>query len=112
MENAMLVAIQQTDVQIRNKISNSGTNGATPLDARLKWTPLTLLLIADVVGLKTKDNFRQHALRVIIAEAILNATMLPIKKAVNRERPNGDFKSFPSGHAATGFLSSQILYDE
>ena len=112
MENTLLVSIQQSDVQIQKRLSNPSITGATPFDTSLKWTPLALLLIADVVGLKTKHDFKQHALSVIIAEAMLNATMLPVKKAINRERPNGYPKSLPSGHAATGFLSSQILYEE
>jgi membrane-associated phospholipid phosphatase len=112
MENTLLVAIQQTDDQIKKSLSNPQIEGATPLDVSLKWTPLTLLLISDAVNLKTKNSFKQHALHVIIAEAILNATMLPVKRVVNRERPNGHPRSFPSGHATTSFLSSQILYEE
>src|SRR3954454_11871704 len=100
MENSLGIGIQQIDVRIQNNLPGTQTKDATPLDTGLKWTPLTLLLIADIVGLKTRNNFKQHALRFIIAEAILNVTLLPVKKAVNRERPNGNPKSFPSGHSA------------
>src|SRR4051812_31215194 len=112
MENRWLLAIQQTDVRIQNSLSDPPAKGASALDTGFKWIPLAALLIADLLGLKTKNKFKQHVLCVVVAEAILNVTMLPIKKVVNRERPNGDGKSFPSGHAATGFLSSQILYEE
>lgn len=43
---------------------------------------------------------------------MLNAAVQPLKKSVNRIRPNGNFKSFPSAHTATGFLASEILYQE
>ncbi len=43
---------------------------------------------------------------------ILNAAIRPLKKSMNRIRPNGDSKSFPSAHTATGFLASEILYQE
>lgn len=112
MENTLLGAIQQADVQIKNDVSNPHTKGATPLDTGLKWTPLMLLVISIMRGLKSKGTAKQQVLNFLIAEAILNTIMLPVKKAVNRKRPNGNLRSFPSGHAATGFLSSQILFEE
>jgi len=112
MENYLLDTLQQTDGQIQNMLPLSVTKSPTPLDTSLKWTPLALLVISDAVGLKTKNKLKQQVVHFIVAEAILNAILLPVKKAVNRERPNGDHKSFPSGHAATGFLGSDILHQE
>jgi len=112
MKNTLLHQIQQTDVDIERYLSNPCTKKSTPLDTGLKWAPLTVLLVLDAASYKTKSSFKQHALNFIVAEVILNAAMLPVKKIFNRKRPNGQAESFPSGHAATGFLSSQILYEE
>src|SRR3954471_19605208 len=112
MKNAFLDLIQQADSKIEDKLPATGAKKATPMDTGLKWAPLTILLVADSSGVKTKSSFKQQALRVIVAEAILNVILMPLKNIVNRERPVGNSESFPSGHSATGFLCSQVLYEE
>jgi len=37
------------------------------------------LLLADSSGIKTKSSFKQQALRVIVAEAILNVILMALK---------------------------------
>lgn len=45
------------------------------------------------------------------AQILAAAWTFPIKAAVGRTRPNGDPRSFPSGHASASFATAMVLQD-
>ena len=58
---------------------------------------------------KPQQQLLLYALRNITAAAIVQ----PMKKIVQRERPNSsDFRSFPSGHTSTAFVAAEFLHQE
>jgi hypothetical protein len=104
--------INTLDKQIHDNLLNEHTQKHTPVDTRFKWAPAAFLLACDAYGLKTRNNYKQHMVRIIAGEIMLNAAVRPLKKSMNRIRPNGDRNSFPSAHTGTGFLTSEIIYHE
>ena len=112
MKNKVASTIDGLDKEIHDNYLNEHTQKQTPLDTILKWSPFTLLLIGDVAGLKTKNAYKEHIAMVLAGEVILNIVIQPVKESIKRIRPNGHHRSFPSAHAATGFLTSEILRQE
>ena len=46
---------------------------------------------------------------LIRAQALVTVLVVPTKVIVNRERPNGSHRSFPSGHASSSFATAAVL---
>lgn len=46
---------------------------------------------------------------LIRAQALVTVLVVPTKMIVNRERPNGSHRSFPSGHASASFATAAVL---
>jgi membrane-associated phospholipid phosphatase len=71
----------------------------------LRWA---IPAAAGYVAWRREDDevLRQFA----VAFAGTAASTLAIKELVDKERPNGDSKAFPSGHAATSFAGATFLH--
>jgi membrane-associated phospholipid phosphatase len=71
----------------------------------LRWAiPATAGAIAWRRG--DDEGLRQYA----VAFAGTAVSTLALKELIDKERPNGDSKAFPSGHAATSFAGATFLH--
>jgi len=61
-------------------------------------------------GLAWHRNDREGQRRFAYAMAGTLASTYALKKAVNKNRPNGDDEAFPSGHAATAFSGASFIH--
>ena len=112
MTNVVAGAINTVDRKIGEKVVNEAAQKQTPLDTALKWAPFALLIGYDALRVKARSSCRQHIAQMFVAQVLLNAAVRPVKKAINRTRPNGRGNSFPSAHTATAFVASEIIRRE
>ncbi|MFV0537883.1 MAG: phosphatase PAP2 family protein [Dysgonomonas sp.] len=86
----------------------------THIDDFLLFVPITAVYGLDFSGLaKAKHNFRDRAIVTATTYIIVGATVVTLKKTINRTRPDGtDRASFPSGHTASTFAGAHILFKE
>ena len=98
-------------VQLQNNIQ-SGLNFHTRADDFLQFGPLGILGFADIIGLKTANNFKTQAKNVAIITAANYVIIKTIKLATNETRPNGSSHAFPSGHTSNAFALAGILHHE
>lgn len=98
-------------VQLQNNIQR-GLNFNTRADDLLQFGPLGVLGFADMIGLKTANNFKTQAKNVAIITAANYVIIKTIKIATNETRPNGSSRAFPSGHTSNAFALAGILRHE
>lgn len=67
-----------------------------------------LPLSALVLSAAHKD--KEGAVQLIKSFAVESATVVILKRAINRRRPNGGQYSFPSGHTALAFMSATYVW--
>jgi membrane-associated phospholipid phosphatase len=103
--------IKKLDKLTRNNILENNPAFSSEVDSYLKWSPLALIFINDVAGVKAKNNFISHALMVAAAQGIRSLAVYPLKNNIHEFRPNSlvSENSFPSGHTATAFTGAEIL---
>jgi membrane-associated phospholipid phosphatase len=98
------------DKWIEENLSNK-TPHLSEVDDLLKWTPFTSVFILDLLGGKSKNNWKKHILLFACCEAILSVVSNSLKKLVHEHRPEPTMRhdSFPSGHADTAFAGAEIF---
>ena len=88
-------------------------NFRTSADDYLIFTPIVAVYGLDALGVKARHRFGDRTLRLLTAEAISQAIVLPLKTYTHVERPDGsDFRSFPSGHTAQAFVGATFMHKE
>jgi len=67
--------------------------------------------LATYVAGRAAGNTRMAALGgdLLEAELVAGITTVAVKYAVNRQRPDGEARSFPSGHAAGTFAAATVM---
>jgi len=98
-------------VSLQNNIQR-GLNFSTRADDFLQFAPLAILASADILGLKSKNNFKTQAKNVVLITAANYALVKSIKLISNETRPNGSKQAFPSGHTSNAFALAGILHHE
>ena len=85
----------------------------TYADDYLIFTPIVVVYGLDALGVKAQHRFLDRTLRLLTAEAISQAIVIPLKKYTAVERPDGsDFRSFPSGHTTQVFVGATFMHKE
>lgn len=98
-------------VSLQNHIQN-GLNFHTRADDFLQFSPIAILSIADVIGLKTENDLKTQAKNLLIITVSNYAIVKSLKLITNETRPNGSSHSFPSGHTSNAFALAGTLHHE
>jgi len=98
------------DKWIEQNLSNKNPH-LSETDDLLKWTPFASVFILDLLGVRSKNNWKKHILLFACCEAILSVVSNSLKKIVHEHRPEptARYDSFPSGHADTAFAGAEIF---
>lgn len=83
-------------------------------DEVLRFVPTVALMSMKLSGIKGRTKtFTEQVIRSAASLGIMTLGVNITKKAVGRVRPDGsDDQSFPSGHAATAFLTATVFAKE
>ena len=82
------------------------------LDDYTQYAPAALMLGLKACGYEGRSNWGPMIVADAFSVAAMTAVVRSVKAAVDRVRPNGSGKSFPSGHTATAFMTATMLYKE
>jgi len=81
-------------------------------DEYTQYAPGVLLLGLKVGGYEGRSGWGPMLVADGFSVAAMTIVTQSLKYAVNRTRPDGGARSFPSGHTATAFLSVTMLHKE
>lgn len=78
----------------------------------LPYAPLAAVYSLSALGVKGKNNFGNRT-ALATKSYILNAVLVNgLKLLIDAERPNGEDKSFPSGHTSVAFAMAHFMHKE
>lgn len=77
-----------------------------------RFAPGVVLYLTKACTYKTMSGWGRMLVADAFSTAIMGSVGAGLKYAVNRERPNGESHSFPSGHAAAAFMTAHWMHKE
>lgn len=81
-------------------------------DDYLQYAPLAVVYGLNAVGVKGKNNFGNRT-AIVVKSLLLNDLMVhSLKTWVDSDRPNGEPRSFPSGHTSVAFALAHFMHKE
>lgn len=81
-------------------------------DDYLQYAPGLAVYALNLFGVKGKNNFGNRT-AIVIKSLLINDLMVSSMKTwVNAERPNGEPRSFPSGHTSVAFAMAHFMHKE
>ena len=104
--------LRSIDYSTKEEIREDHPHFHTNVDNYLQYAPAFTVYALNLVGIKGKNNFRDRTMIFILASAIAGTTVQSLKAITKSPRPNGDSRSFPSGHTATAFTGAEFLRQE
>jgi hypothetical protein len=103
----------QTKQSIQYEFDQIFKGVKTKLDDYTPFLPVCQMYGYDMLKYKTRHNSWNKTKFLAISQIISTGIVLAMKKTFSIQRPDqSDFNSFPSGHTAVAFVSSQVLYNE
>jgi membrane-associated phospholipid phosphatase len=85
----------------------------TNIDDYLQFVPAVAVYGLNIAGVKGKNNFVDRSFLYLFSISIAAATTSVLKNTTHVLRPDGsDYRSFPSGHATSAFVSATFLHEE
>lgn len=84
----------------------------TKADDYLRYVPIGMLYISDVLGSKHRNNVFNQTKFLLISELATGFLTQAIKEITNITRPNGGYLAFPSGHTSEAFSAATVFYNE
>ncbi|HSH19604.1 MAG TPA: phosphatase PAP2 family protein, partial [Draconibacterium sp.] len=82
------------------------------IDDYLQYVPGAAVYALNLFGVKGKNNFGNRTAIVIKSLLINDLLVSNLKSWVDSKRPNGEPRSFPSGHTSTAFVLAQFMHHE
>ncbi|MGF7025021.1 phosphatase PAP2 family protein [Sphingobacterium siyangense] len=108
----MVHNIRDVDFITRNQILHEKPR-KTNLDNFTQYFPAALAIGINLTGYQGMHDPRRSILLYGATQFIAAAIVVPTKRIIRSERPDGSNRlSFPSGHAATAFSSAHFLFRE
>ena len=95
--------------RIRNRVGN---DYEFKIDDYLIYAPAIEMYLADALGAKSKNHWFDQTKYLLMSNLLSSGISFSIKNIVNKERPNGDNLSFPSGHTTVAFTNATVLKNE
>lgn len=87
--------------------------GISKIDDYIQYTPAVAVYTLDVLLVKPQHSFLKRSKLLVAGNILMALSIYSIKGLTQVERPDkAGFRSFPSGHAATAFLSADFFYQE
>ena len=78
----------------------------------LPYMPIAAVYSLNALGVKGKNNFGNRT-ALIAKSYVVNAVLVNgLKLWIDAERPNGEDKSFPSGHTSVAFAMAHFMHKE
>lgn len=97
---------------IQYEVQNSMNGFRTHIDDYIQYAPIAQLYMADLAGIKAKNNPWVQTKYLIISELITGGVCHTLKRVMYHRRPDGTRYSFPSGHTSQSFVAATVLYKE
>ena len=94
---------------IRNKVGNTYDN---KIDDFILFAPIVEMYAADLIGVKSKNHWFNQSKYLFISNVISSTLTNRLKVITKKTRPNGDERSFPSGHTTIAFTNAAVLHQE
>ena len=79
------------------------------LDDFTQYAPAAVMLGLKAAGYTGRSEWAPMIVADAFSVAAMTVVVRSVKAAVDRVRPNGAGKSFPSGHTATAFMTATML---
>jgi membrane-associated phospholipid phosphatase len=81
-------------------------------DDYIQYAPLVVVYGLNAVGVKGKNNFGNRS-AIVVKSLLINDIMVSsLKTWSNSTRPNGNPRSFPSGHTSVAFALAHFMHKE
>lgn len=85
----------------------------TTWDNYTQYFPAVMVYGLNAAGIKGKHDFKDRTFIYASSQLIATAIVTPSKNWIGEMRPDGsNYKSFPSGHAATAFSTAHFMFRE
>ncbi len=97
---------------IQYEVQHSLNGFRTNLDDYIQYAPIAEMYMADLAGIKSKNNPWVQTKYLIISELITGGVCHTLKRVLYHRRPDGTRYSFPSGHTSQAFVAATVLYEE
>lgn len=105
--------IKSWNAEAREEVWEEHPHTFNHLDNYLQFAPALAVYGLNACGIKGKYNFKDRTVSLAGAFLITGITVTALKSITHVERPDGsNFKSFPSGHTATAFMTAEYLRQE
>jgi len=100
------------NTQIRDEVKEDIDNKIT-VDDFSQYAPAASVYALNVLGIQSKNNFKDRTMIMATSYIIMTGTVLGLKSLTHEMRPDGTSNnSFPSGHTATAFAGAEFLWQE
>lgn len=81
-------------------------------DDYIQYAPLVAVYSLNALGLSGKNNFGNRSALAIKGLLLTDLMVNNLKNWSNSQRPNGDPRSFPSGHTSVAFALAHFMHKE
>lgn len=111
--SSLILNNKDTKQKLQLTVQKPFNGYTTNLDDYIQFAPIGIMYSADLFKIKAEHSIWNQSKYLFISNALTGLIVLGLKHATHIERPDGSsFTSYPSGHTAQAFVTSQVLYNE